>query len=328
MSGNYYYGHGKLLLCSEYFVLDGAKALALPTVLGQNMSVKYKRSNEPKLIWKSYDSTGKIWFECDYSLWRFDTINNDSEDAITLQGILRQARAQNIHFLREELDVIVETRLEFPINWGLGSSSSLIYNIAQWAYVSAFELQDKTFGGSGYDIACAQSLGPIVFKKKNSQHSWEATQFNPVFKEKLFFVYLNKKQNTKAAILNYYKLNIQDKALIIKKLNSLCDEMASCLDLKSFEDCIYDHENIISSALKLEKVKDIHFQDYWGAVKSLGAWGGDFALVTSDKSAKETKEYFKVRGFGTVLGFDELISQRNTGELNTQYVKDDDQLRL
>lgn len=104
--------------------------------------------------------------------------------------------------------------------------------------------------------------------------------------------------------------------------------MASCMDLKSFENCVYDHEQIIANALNLKKVKDIHFQDYWGAVKSLGAWGGDFALVTSNKSVKETKEYFRLRGFETVMGFDELISQRNTDEMNTQYINDDEQLRI
>jgi mevalonate kinase len=34
-----FYSHGKLLITSEYAVLDGAKALALPTRLGQKLSV-------------------------------------------------------------------------------------------------------------------------------------------------------------------------------------------------------------------------------------------------------------------------------------------------
>ena len=39
-----YYSHGKLLISCEYAVLDGAKALALPTKLGQRLDVskKYK----------------------------------------------------------------------------------------------------------------------------------------------------------------------------------------------------------------------------------------------------------------------------------------------
>jgi len=35
-----FYGNGKLLLSAEYFVLDGAVALALPTKLGQSLHVQ------------------------------------------------------------------------------------------------------------------------------------------------------------------------------------------------------------------------------------------------------------------------------------------------
>ena len=35
-----FYSHGKLLITSEYAVLDGAKALAVPTKLGQSLKVK------------------------------------------------------------------------------------------------------------------------------------------------------------------------------------------------------------------------------------------------------------------------------------------------
>ena len=34
-----YFGRGKLLLSGEYFVLDGASALVLPTKLGPSMTV-------------------------------------------------------------------------------------------------------------------------------------------------------------------------------------------------------------------------------------------------------------------------------------------------
>jgi len=34
-----FYSHGKLLLTAEYVILDGAKALALPTKFGQEMEI-------------------------------------------------------------------------------------------------------------------------------------------------------------------------------------------------------------------------------------------------------------------------------------------------
>ena len=40
MQNQTFYSNGKLLLTGEYVVLDGAKALAVPTRFGQNLIVK------------------------------------------------------------------------------------------------------------------------------------------------------------------------------------------------------------------------------------------------------------------------------------------------
>ncbi|PIZ07449.1 MAG: GHMP kinase, partial [Flavobacteriaceae bacterium CG_4_10_14_0_8_um_filter_34_31] len=45
-----FYGNGKLLLTSEYLVLDGAKALAIPTKYGQYLEVE--KLSEKVLLWK------------------------------------------------------------------------------------------------------------------------------------------------------------------------------------------------------------------------------------------------------------------------------------
>jgi mevalonate kinase len=311
MSEQYFYGHGKLLLSSEYFVLDGATSIALPTKLGQGMHVNYRPSNNPILYWRSLDSKEKCWFETKLELWHFDSIDDGevTPEVETLQNILRQARKQNIHFLRDGCDVHVTTTLEFPTNWGLGSSSTLIYNIAQWAYVSPFELSNKTFSGSGYDIACAQSMGPITYQIQSRGPHWETVTFNPTFKDNLFFVYLNKKQNSRDGIQRYRDLVGDNKDEIVKKLNTITESMLSVVDIKEFEELIFEHENIISKAIDLPRIKESHFSDYWGSVKSLGAWGGDFVLATSTKSEKETKEYFEKRGHTAILSFDELILQ-------------------
>lgn len=302
-----YYGHGKLLLSGEYFVLDGAKSLALPCKLGQVMNVRHSRSDNPVLHWKSYDNEGKLWFEAKYELWRFRLLTEEDQASLDLQKILRQARHQNIHFLRDEVDTLVETKVEFPLNWGLGSSSTLIYNIAQWAYISPFELLAKTFGGSGYDIACAQSMGPIIYSNLGGTPSWQSVNFSPLFRDKLYFVHLNQKQNSRREIERYQSIEFEDKRSLVEQINSLTVAMSEALDLQEFEAYIYEHENLLSSSLDMPRVKDLHFQDYWGAVKSLGAWGGDFALVTSDKGIERTREYFSSKGFDTVLGYDEII---------------------
>ncbi|MBT3584468.1 MAG: GHMP kinase [Halobacteriovoraceae bacterium] len=302
-----YYGHGKLLLSGEYFVMDGAHALALPLKLGQELSVSYSHSFDPKLTWKSYDANGELWFEGTYEFWHCRCLDeNPSEIALFLEKILQQARIQNKHFLREEMDVLVETKLDFPYEWGLGSSSTLIYNVAQWAYISPFELAFNTFGGSGYDIACAQSDGPILYQRKSNGPHWSPISFNPKFTEELFFVYLGKKQETSSAI-KYYQQKRPFEANVIETLSKITDDMKTADSLEEFEFLIQAHEKIVADNLGLKRVKDEMFPDYWGEIKSLGAWGGDFALVTSKLGAKLTKKYFEEKGHQVFFKYNDLI---------------------
>jgi mevalonate kinase len=48
-----FYSNGKLLITGEYLVLDGAKALALPTKFGQNLTVEEGANQE--ISWTSHD---------------------------------------------------------------------------------------------------------------------------------------------------------------------------------------------------------------------------------------------------------------------------------
>lgn len=308
MQDQYFYGHGKLLLSGEYFVIDGAEALALPTTVGQSMKVKYRHSYQPTLNWKSLDHCGNVWFESDYEFWHFNPIKSqDGEKQDFVRRVLCAARLQNPHFLRDDMDVFVETKVEFPIEWGLGSSSTFLYNVAQWAYVSPFELLKNTIGGSGYDIACAQALGPIKFQIIDKKPQWETAAFNPSFTDELFFIHLEQKQSSEKEVLKYNEMKIPNKEQIVSEISALTREMLTVSDLNSFNKIISTHEEIVARALGYEKVKDIRFPDYWGEVKSLGAWGGDFVLVTSDRSPRETREYFEGKGFNTVIPFGEIV---------------------
>lgn len=313
MRDQYFYGHGKLLISGEYFVMDGAEALALPTTVGQSMKVKYRHSYQPTLNWKSIDHTGKVWFESDYEFWHFKPIRHqENEKQDFVHRVLSAVRLQNPHFLRDDMDVFVETKIEFPLEWGLGSSSTIIYNIAQWAYVSPFELIKKTIGGSGYDIACAQAGGPIKFQLVDNKPQWGSVQFNPEFKEHLFFVYLGNKQSSENEVLKFKEMNIPDRAGIVNEISLLTREMINAKELSTFNKVIRTHEDIVGSALKYTKVKDQFFSDYWGEVKSLGAWGGDFALVTSDRGAEETRQYFVDKGLQSIIPFSEIVRSELT----------------
>jgi len=154
-----FYANGKLLLTGEYLVLDGALAIALPTKLGQSLTVE--PNNKQKLIWESQDSKSYPWFQHSYTQLHQKINNNPIAER--LRVILLQAQQQNPKFINKLVDNIT-TKLTFPRNWGLGTSSTLIHLIAQWAKCDPFELLFEAFGGSGYDIACAGADSPISYQ--------------------------------------------------------------------------------------------------------------------------------------------------------------------
>ena len=307
-----FYGNGKLLISGEYFVLDGAIALALPTTFGQKLMVSHKPSFNPTLTWKSYDEKGKVWFESEYEFWHFRCLReNPSSKALKLQELLLEARKENSHFLRENVDVEVTTKTNFPLHWGLGSSSTHIFNIAQWAYVNPFKLLFETIGGSGYDIACAQAEGPIFYQLKEKMPSWSLIDFSPTFKENLYFVYLGMKKDSIQGVKEYRACGRASKDTI-NAVNALTKALAVSNDLHEFEELIVEHENFVSKYMGLEPIKKTIFSDFWGSIKSLGAWGGDFALVTSEESPAVTREYFKNKlGHDVIFSYKEIILERS-----------------
>jgi len=297
-----YYANGKLLLTGEYLVLDGAVAIALPTKLGQSLTVE--PANEQKLIWESQNSKSYPWFQHSYPHLHQKIDNNPIAER--LRVILLQAQKQNPKFINNLVDKVT-TKLTFPRNWGLGTSSTLIHLIAQWAECDPFELLFEAFGGSGYDIACAGADGPISYRlQANHKPIFQPVNFNPSFKNQLYFVYLDKKQDSKKGIARYRgKGKISDAK--IQKISTLSTELINIGGLNQFEKLLIEHENIIAELIGFEKVQSIYFDDYWGVVKSLGAWGGDFVLATSDRSFAETKKYFNEKGFNVFLNYKELI---------------------
>lgn len=292
--------NGKLLLTSEYFVLDGAEALALPTKRGQSLHVSNQDQNN-LLEWKSFDVNQNVWFEATIGLDYKLVISTDDTVAETLITILKAGKEMNPLF--NPFGNSVETFLEFPNNWGLGSSSTLINNIAQWANVNPFELLWKSFSGSGYDIANASYDVPILYSVKNKIPLVKEVVFNPFFKDDLYFIHLNKKQNSREGI-QHYKSQTFNKDVLIKKLNEITSKILSSNSLNAFELLMKEHETIISEALKIEKVQNRLFSDYNGEVKSLGAWGGDFVLVTYREGMQA---YFNSKGYTTIIPFDEMI---------------------
>ncbi len=293
-----FHANGKLLLTGEYFILDGAVGLALPTKFGQTLSVE--SSAEKGIFWKSVDHENKVWFEANFSASLEIIFATNDEIAATLQNILLKSQISN---LKSQFT----TKLDFPQNWGLGSSSTLISLLAQYANVDPYELLAKTFGGSGYDIACATAKSAITYQlTTHGSRLTNAIDFNPTFKEHLYFVHLGKKQNSREGIRQYRNLTV-DKSDYIEQISELTQKIIHANELDEF--CYYMevHENIVANVLNLRKVKDLYFPDFPGTIKSLGAWGGDFVLVASDESPEMISAYFQQKGFPVILSYRDMI---------------------
>ncbi len=293
-----FYSNGKLLLTSEYFVLDGATALAIPTKYGQTLSIH--SSEENRLNWKSYDENNNLWFESVFDLKLQLLSSSNISTAKTLLKILQEAQKLNSSFLNTSKGFDVHTKLDFPRNWGLGTSSTLINNIAQWAEVNAFELLENSFGGSGYDIACAQNPFPLLYSNKETPPAVKEVLLDWPFKDQIYFVYLNQKKSSKEAIEHYKKIN---PAAGVDEVNALTEQILKCDSLSHFETLLDAHENFISKTLQLPKIKDQQFPDFPGGIKSLGAWGGDFILVTGNSA----KAYFKQKGYDIIIPFRDML---------------------
>ncbi|WP_309613450.1 GYDIA family GHMP kinase [Flavobacterium sp.] len=299
-----FYSNGKLLISGEYLVLDGANAFALPTKFGQDLVVE--NGSNQQIEWKSFDFDNHLWFEDTISFT--EIINNiDSKTETvktTLINILHEAYLLNPDFINNFEGYKISTHLTFPRNWGLGTSSTLLNNVAQWTKINAFTLLNNSFGGSGYDIACAQNDTPVLYQIENNVV--KQVTFNPDFKENIYFVYLNKKQNSKAAINAYYNNRNEHLAENITKNNKLTEAIINAKTVKEFALAVEKHEIHLSNILETRTIKEIAFSDFNGVIKSLGAWGGDFVMVVSKE---DPKKYFISKGYETILTYNEMILQ-------------------
>lgn len=300
-----YYSNGKLLLTGEYVVLDGATALALPTKFGQDLIVEPGSGRQ--IQWKSIDSDGSIWFE---DIIHFDAITNkdyvQQTDNVrnTLIEILHEAYLANPDYINGADGYTITTNLTFPKFWGLGTSSTLINNIAQWLGIDAFQLLQNSFGGSGYDIASAQHDTPILYKIEHNKPVVRPVKYKPDFHQHLYFVYLNKKQSSKGAIASYYKNKPINISKIIGALDNITAAILNADEITTLAYELQKHENIISDIMEMQTVREAFFSDFNGVIKSLGGWGGDFILAVT---REDPTLYFRTKGFHTVIPFQKMI---------------------
>lgn len=298
-----YHSNGKLLLTGEYLVLKGAKALALPLKYGQDMSVSPLQ--KPKeILWRTYVKK-RLWFEA-----TFDQELNIIDTTLTmvarkLQKILRTSLALNGLKAQAITGNQVITKINFDIEWGFGSSSSLLSNIAYWLKVSPFQLQFETSNGSGYDIAAARSDKPIVYSLIEEKPVINKAAFNPSFKEDIYFVYLGKKQRSEESVARFNQSRISRQA--IKEVSEITEKAINAASLIEFNDLLIRHNNILSEILKQQSPGKVLFSNFDGVIKPLGAWGGDFIMATSSAGSNYVRSFFSDKNYSPVFSYKDLV---------------------
>ena len=296
------YKHGKLLLTAEYAVLDGACALALPTVKGQKFTITQK-DQANTVIWQALDCEGKLWFWAEIRTSDWTVIKtNETGSARAIIQLLKAIHAQNPSMFPSGSGLKIKCQLEFRQDWGLGSSSTLIAAMAEWSKTDPYWLSKKTFGGSGYDLAAANMNGPFIYQLSENGPKIKTTPLNWPFKDQLYFIHRNKKQNSRESIAHYRNQSISETWL--NQINDLTQEFIQARDAQDFGQLIRAHESAIAEVLNLIPVKQELFPDFKGEIKSLGGWGGDFMLALGPKSSPD---YFKAKGFPTVISFADMV---------------------
>jgi mevalonate kinase len=300
-----FYSRGKLLISGEYLVIKGARALMVPLLQGQSLTIE-PANGKGELNWVSLEKDHE-WFHATFDTALFEILNaSDREIAHYLQMILKATRKLSPVFLKQNQSVRAITNLEFLRKWGFGSSSSLISNIAWWAELDPYILHTRISKGSGYDVIAARIDTPAFFTKTGKTYETETTGFCPSFRNNIYFVYLGRKQNSAAMVLKF--LDSKKQFRVEKRtISELSQHLAMAPTQTDFEFYMREHDLLMSTVLKQPRLKDQKFADLNGEIKPLGAWGGDFAMMTWNDTTEELKKYLKNKKINTFFAFDELI---------------------
>lgn len=191
-----YQSNGKLLITGEYLILDGAQGFAIPTKFGQKMLIYKLDTHNNLIIWKAFNYKLQLWFSCIIDLKKMIIVKSSniffSNQLLNIFQCIIELNPYFLYTLKKSYQI--NTFLEFPTTWGLGSSSTLITNLANFTKINPYKLLKKTFGGSGYDIACAQHNYPILFSKLKNKNLIKKVAFNKNFLDYIYFIHLNKKK--------------------------------------------------------------------------------------------------------------------------------------
>ena len=294
--------HGKLLLTGEYLVMLGATALAMPVKFGQRMAVR--RDSDTMLRWTSV-VRGKVWFTARFDPDGFRVAEaSDQQVARRLRKLLLAAQKQNTSFSGETAGCHVTILADYPLEWGLGSSSTLLFLVARWAGADPFTLHHAVSDGSGYDVACAGSKGPIFYTLTGRIPVIEPAVTGGALRRSTRFVFLGRKQDS-AAEISAFRAAGKCTAGDLETVSRLSWEISRTESADELVRMVGEHNSILAAILKREPLGS-RLPAFPGAAKYLGAWGGDFAMFASTLEPAALDRHIRRMGFTRIFTYDNL----------------------
>ena len=304
-----YSSNGNLIISGEYFVLAGAKALVVPLRYGQQMNVRWYEDTDNLIRWNVYE-LGRSWFNAIFTCENLEIKrSSDIKTAIRLQQIFRVISKMKHGSFTGNRSYHFSCNIQFGVDWGWGSSSSLLCNLARWAGIDPYELNSLVSPGSGYDIAASGSPSPVFYQIRENTSLTIPVNFAPAFRNHIHFIYSGRKQNTATSIKTNLESIVKNQQEI-PVISGLTDKIAREENIHEFLRLIAEHETIISKIVNLPRIKELYFNDFEGEVKSLGAWGGDFFMAVSELDETRVKHYFMKKGLVPVFSFDEIVKNQ------------------
>ncbi len=296
--------NAKLLLTGEYLVLLGAKAIALPLRFGQELTIL--PGDGQHISWESEDING-CWFSATFNGQGVAVDGNRREASRFVSTILKEAEVLSPGFLARLGGHRLVVTADFDLSWGLGSSSSLISLVAQLAGVDPFLLHRRVSVGSGYDVIAAQQARPFLFQLVGGIPEHSPVALPSFFSKHLFFAYLGKKQETATNVSQFLSFSAAVEPILVNTVSDISLQIPHLSSVGELCHLVAQHEEVISQILGVDSIKKASFPDFKGCTKSLGAWGGDFALFCSEEPESYVRAYIEGKGLSPLFRFDEIV---------------------
>jgi mevalonate kinase len=267
--------NGKFLLSAEYVVMDGAWALALPLKWGQTLHIEPYQGDF--CLIESREANQQVWFKATFHPGTGLVMESNSEAvALKLEQLLAAIPAEIKRQGLKSKKLIFQA--DFNRNWGLGSSSTLVSLLGQYLEQNPYSLLRQSFGGSGYDIACATALQPILYRLDSPDSpSVQPFSLQPDLLQHMHFFYLGRKAQSAQAIGHYRTLPILERQRAAAEISELSLHMQSNQTLSEWTLALKQHNKILQKLLQ-QPDPCMAIPGAPGASKPMGAWGGDFML--------------------------------------------------